>query len=90
MEDCLYTSFIMWLGTDILLVSIAGIMVIFFAPIAAGSGIPEVKCYLNGIKMPEVVRLKTVLVKTIGAPLTLHALPRLRCPPLPCVFFLSL
>jgi H+/Cl- antiporter ClcA len=34
--------------------------------IAAGSGIPEVKCYLNGIKIPGVVRLKTLLCKTMG------------------------
>lgn len=41
-------------------------MTCFFAPIAAGSGIPEVKCYLNGIKMPEVMRLKTLVTKTTG------------------------
>ena len=27
-------------------------------PVAAGSGIPEIKCYLNGVKVPHVVRLK--------------------------------
>ena len=27
-------------------------------PIAAGSGIPQIKCYLNGVKIPHVVRLK--------------------------------
>lgn len=29
-------------------------------------GIPLVKCYLNGIKIPKVVRLKTLVVKAIG------------------------
>lgn len=33
---------------------------------ALGSGIPQVKCYLNGIKIPRVVRIKTLLVKTVG------------------------
>lgn len=33
---------------------------------AAGSGIPQVKCYLNGVKIPRVVRIKTLLVKVIG------------------------
>jgi hypothetical protein len=35
-------------------------------PVAAGSGIPQVKCYLNGVKVPRVVRIKTLLVKTAG------------------------
>lgn len=38
----------------------------FFQPIAGGSGIPQVKCYLNGIKMPRIVRIKTLIVKIIG------------------------
>ena len=37
-----------------------------FQPFAAGSGIPEVKCYLNGVKMPNITRFKTLLVKAIG------------------------
>lgn len=35
-------------------------------PVAGGSGIPQVKCYLNGVKIPRVVRIKTLVVKTIG------------------------
>lgn len=35
-------------------------------PIALGSGIPQVKCYLNGVKLPRIVRFKTLFVKTIG------------------------
>lgn len=41
-------------------------MILLFQPIAAGSGIPQVKCYLNGVKMPRVVRIKTLVVKVIG------------------------
>ena len=37
-----------------------------FQPVAGGSGIPQVKCYLNGVKVPRVVRIKTLVVKTIG------------------------
>ena len=35
-------------------------------PVAAGSGIPEIKCYLNGIKVPNVGRLRTLVAKAIG------------------------
>ncbi|EPB80489.1 hypothetical protein ANCCEY_00386 [Ancylostoma ceylanicum] len=42
------------------------IMVIFWAPIAGGSGIPQIKCFLNGIQIPEVVMLKTLISKAIG------------------------
>lgn len=38
----------------------------YVEPIAAGSGIPQVKCYLNGVKIPRVVRIKTLFVKSIG------------------------
>ena len=35
-------------------------------PVAAGSGIPQIKCFLNGVKIPYVVRLKTLVCKVIG------------------------
>lgn len=33
---------------------------------AAGSGIPEIKSYLNGVKIPGIVRLRTFLCKAAG------------------------
>lgn len=41
-------------------------MILLFQPVAAGSGIPQVKCYLNGVKIPRIVRIKTLFVKVIG------------------------
>lgn len=35
-------------------------------PVAAGSGIPEIKCYLNGVKVPHVTRLGTLIAKAVG------------------------
>ena len=35
-------------------------------PAATGSGIPMVKCYLNGVKIPEVIRFKTLISKVLG------------------------
>ena len=39
---------------------------LFKKPAARGSGIPMVKCYLNGIKIPQVVRIETLLAKMFG------------------------
>ena len=33
---------------------------------AAGSGIPQIKCFLNGVMIPGVVRLKTLFAKSMG------------------------
>lgn len=41
-------------------------MVAYIEPQAAGSGVPLVKCYLNGIKVPRIVRIKTLFVKVVG------------------------
>lgn len=35
-------------------------------PVAAGSGIPEIKSYLNGVRIPGIVRLRTFLCKVTG------------------------
>ncbi|KAL3987365.1 chitin synthase [Sarotherodon galilaeus] len=59
-------SLILWAVLNCAFVLVGGIMVAYFEPIAAGSGIPQIKCYLNGVKIPRVVRLKTLLVKVLG------------------------
>lgn len=41
-------------------------MRLVFQPVAAGSGIPEIKSYLNGVKIPGIVRLRTFLCKAAG------------------------
>ena len=46
--------------------TVAILCMFFFQPVAAGSGIPQIKCFLNGIKIPHVVRLKTLFCKVIG------------------------
>lgn len=38
----------------------------FIEPAAGGSGIPEIKTVLNGVKLPRVLRLKTLACKVIG------------------------
>lgn len=63
---CMSLPYLVWLGFNILFVTVGSIMVTYLAPIAAGSGIPVVKCYLNGVKIPEVVRFKTYVIKLLG------------------------
>mmetsp|Transcript_68512 Transcript_68512/g.198769 ORF Transcript_68512/g.198769 Transcript_68512/m.198769 type:complete len:807 (+) Transcript_68512:74-2494(+) len=48
------------------LASMAGALVCFAAPLAAGSGIPEIKCYLNGVLLRRVVTKKTLVAKAVG------------------------
>ncbi|KAK0079461.1 hypothetical protein PV325_001249 [Microctonus aethiopoides] len=65
-KHCLWLPYIVWLIFNIGPVLIGAILVAYIEPVAAGSGIPQVKCYLNGIKVPRVVRIKTLAVKTLG------------------------
>lgn len=65
-NDCLWLPYLLWLALNFLPVLIGAVLVSYVEPIAAGSGIPQVKCYLNGIKVPRVVRIKTLTVKIIG------------------------
>eukprot|EP01031_Cornospumella_fuschlensis_P024382 gene24382-29477_t len=39
---------------------------VFMEPMAAGSGIPEVKVYLNGLHIPHLLSLKTLVCKALG------------------------
>ena len=65
-NNCLWLPYLIWLALNFAPVLIGAILVAYVEPVAAGSGIPQVKCYLNGIKVPRVVRIKTLAVKTIG------------------------
>lgn len=65
-EGCLWLPYTMWVVLNVVPVLIGAILVSYIEPVAAGSGIPQVKCYLNGVKIPRVVRIKTLAVKTIG------------------------
>eukprot|EP00271_Cylindrocystis_brebissonii_P007457 TRINITY_DN21013_c0_g1_i1.p1 TRINITY_DN21013_c0_g1~~TRINITY_DN21013_c0_g1_i1.p1 ORF type:complete len:847 (-),score=132.91 TRINITY_DN21013_c0_g1_i1:1176-3716(-) len=52
---------------NMLLVGAAALLCILVAPAAAGSGIPEVKAYLNGVDLPNILSPKTLLVKILGS-----------------------
>lgn len=58
-------SLLVLLGFNIIFASAAWAFV-FWEPVAGGSGIPEVKCYLNGLDIPRLLRLKTLFFKALG------------------------
>eukprot|EP00931_Biecheleriopsis_adriatica_P069607 TRINITY_DN4342_c0_g1_i3.p1 TRINITY_DN4342_c0_g1~~TRINITY_DN4342_c0_g1_i3.p1 ORF type:complete len:715 (-),score=132.07 TRINITY_DN4342_c0_g1_i3:60-2204(-) len=59
-------TYLVFLAYRLGLASIAGSLVCFVEPLAAGSGIPEIKTFLNGVCMPRVLLVKTLLAKAIG------------------------
>lgn len=52
--------------SNFLLLMLASVITIYIAPEAAGSGIPEVKAYLNGVDAPGIFSFKALFVKVIG------------------------
>ncbi|XP_054435712.1 H(+)/Cl(-) exchange transporter 6 [Pteronotus mesoamericanus] len=64
-KGCLALSLLELLGFNLIFVFLGSLLVLI-EPVAAGSGIPEIKCYLNGVKVPGIVRLRTLLCKAFG------------------------
>ncbi|CAH8630750.1 unnamed protein product [Schistosoma mattheei] len=56
----------LWCAVNSFLTGIAATLVVFLAPVASGSGIPQIKCYLNGLNVPRVMRCLTMIVKGVG------------------------
>jgi len=50
-------------GVNSILVVLAALLCVYVGPSAAGSGIPEVKAYLNGVDTPNVFSFQTLIVK---------------------------
>uniref|UniRef100_A0A3Q2DI11 Chloride channel 6 n=1 Tax=Cyprinodon variegatus TaxID=28743 RepID=A0A3Q2DI11_CYPVA len=64
-KGCLSLSLLELLTFNLVFVFIASVLVLI-EPVASGSGIPEIKSYLNGVKIPGIVRLRTFLCKAGG------------------------
>lgn len=59
-------QYIVYVSTCLILASVAAYLVCYVEPLAAGSGIPEIKCYLNGVDIPGVCDLRTLFSKVLG------------------------
>jgi H+/Cl- antiporter ClcA len=66
------SAFLAFVFYQTLFALIAAIFV-WIEPISGGSGIPEVKCYLNGIDLPRIVRVKTLFCKVLGVTFSVAA-----------------
>ncbi|KAI8468319.1 MAG: chloride channel [Monoraphidium minutum] len=60
-------SFAVYAAINAALVLAGTALTVYVAPAAAGSGIAEVKAYLNGIDVPGIFLLRTLLVKLAGS-----------------------
>jgi chloride channel 7 len=60
LHACSYwTAFWVFAGGNLALLLLASSITAFVSPAAGGSGIPEVKAYLNGVDAPNIFSLRT-------------------------------
>ena len=62
-------SLLFYMGSAIVLVFFACSMTIWFGPGAAGSGIRELMGVLNGVNIPGVIGLRTLITKIVATSL---------------------
>eukprot|EP01025_Chloroclados_australasicus_P012437 TRINITY_DN1572_c0_g1_i2.p1 TRINITY_DN1572_c0_g1~~TRINITY_DN1572_c0_g1_i2.p1 ORF type:complete len:958 (-),score=133.08 TRINITY_DN1572_c0_g1_i2:534-3407(-) len=61
-----WPPFMVYILFTIIYSVMAGSLVSFVEPLAAGSGIPELKTYLNGIHIKGLLAMKTIAAKLVG------------------------
>lgn len=64
-ENDLAAAFFAYHFMSLFLVLIAGGLC-WYQPAAAGSGIPEIKAFLNGVNIPNIVRMPVLFSKVVG------------------------
>ncbi|KAK8707157.1 hypothetical protein V6N13_058221 [Hibiscus sabdariffa] len=60
-------AFLVFSVSNLVLTLFAAILTAFISPVATGSGIPEVKAYLNGVDAPDIFSPRTLVVKIVGS-----------------------
>lgn len=68
-----FKAFLAYAGCNVGLAVAAGALCAYVAPAAAGSGIPEVKAYLNGVDAHSILAPSTLFVKIFGSILGVSA-----------------
>jgi chloride channel 7 len=65
-ENKLIEAYVWYLGLSLVLILVGSSLVIWFEPRAAGSGIPEVIGYLNGVRVSGIFTPKVYIAKVIS------------------------
>ncbi|EGC37379.1 hypothetical protein DICPUDRAFT_150047 [Dictyostelium purpureum] len=63
LELDMFLGFLAYFLVNSLLATLSSLLAVYYEPTAAGSGIPEVKGYLNGTKIPHTLKMKTLWTK---------------------------
>eukprot|EP00937_MAST-01D_sp_MAST-1D-sp2_P008133 g8133.t1 len=61
-----WVAFPVYVCINLIFCLVAAAFVVTVEPAAAGSGIPEIKCVLNGVNLPKAVRFRTLVAKACG------------------------
>ncbi|CAD7694881.1 unnamed protein product [Ostreobium quekettii] len=62
-----------WVAFPVLYALVAGALVSYVEPLAAGSGIPEIKVYLNGVHIKGLLHIKALVAKLCSVMFTISA-----------------
>ncbi|KAL6974095.1 hypothetical protein U1Q18_028278 [Sarracenia purpurea var. burkii] len=60
-------AFLVFASSNFVLTLFSSLITAFVSPEAAGSGIPEVKAYLNGVDAPGILSFRTLVIKIVGS-----------------------
>eukprot|EP01087_Luapelamoeba_hula_P020483 TRINITY_DN6995_c0_g1_i1.p1 TRINITY_DN6995_c0_g1~~TRINITY_DN6995_c0_g1_i1.p1 ORF type:complete len:829 (+),score=84.74 TRINITY_DN6995_c0_g1_i1:87-2573(+) len=64
-DECVYGPLLSYVALSTFMFMVAGLLVLTLQPIM-GSGVPEMKGYLNGVKIPQLLHWRTFVVKVIA------------------------
>ena len=61
--DMFWQSYVLWIGSSLVMCALSAACVQYLGPSAAGSGIPQMKCVLSGVQIHDYLSLRTLGAK---------------------------
>ncbi|KAL3859959.1 hypothetical protein ACJMK2_010137, partial [Sinanodonta woodiana] len=65
-EGCMYQAALIWITINFVVTLMGSALIVYLQPMAAGGGIPFLKAYLNGVKIPGFLTLEAFIAKVGG------------------------